>query len=90
MPDQDTGLIAGITDAPQDISFERMSALQNEIADIVKKDPDVISVISLVGVGTENATINSGRLYIDIGSPDQRRAPQAKSWLASKRRSSPR
>ncbi len=75
VPTQDTGLIVGVTDAPQDISFERMSALQNEIADLVKKDPDVVSVISLVGVGTENATINSGRLYIDIGSPAQRQTP---------------
>jgi multidrug efflux pump len=73
VPTQDTGLIVGVTDAPQDISFERMSALQNEIADLVKKDSDVVSVVSLVGVGTENATINSGRLYIDIGSPAQRR-----------------
>ena len=79
VPDQDTGLIAGVTDAAQDISFEKMSALQKEVADIVKKDPDVVSVISLVGVGTENASINSGRLYIDIGSPDQRRTPAAKS-----------
>ena len=75
VPDQDTGLIAGITDAPQDVSFAKMSALQKELAEIVKKDPDVISVISLVGVDTENASINSGRLYIDIGSPDQRRTP---------------
>jgi multidrug efflux pump subunit AcrB len=75
VPDQDTGLIAGVTDAPQDISFEKMSALQEELADIVKKDPDVISVMSLVGVGAENASINSGRLYIDIGSPDQRQTP---------------
>jgi multidrug efflux pump len=77
VPDQDTGLLAGVTDAPQDISFEKMSALQQEVADIVKKDPDVINVISLVGVGTENASINSGRLYIDIGSPDQRRSSAA-------------
>jgi multidrug efflux pump len=77
VPDQDTGLLAGVTDAAQDISFEKMSGLQKEVADIVKKDPDVLSVISLVGVGTENASVNSGRLYIDIGSPDQRRTPTA-------------
>ncbi len=77
VPDQDTGLLAGVTDAAQDISFEKMSALQKQVADIVKKDPDVLSVISLVGVGAENASVNSGRLYIDIGSPDQRRTPAA-------------
>jgi multidrug efflux pump len=74
VPDQDTGLIEGVTDAAQDISFDRMSALQKKVAGILAKDPDVISVISSVGVGTENTTINSGRFYIDIGSPDRRHA----------------
>jgi multidrug efflux pump len=77
VPSQDTGLIAGVTDAAQDISFDSMAALQQKIAEIVRNDPDVVSVISLVGVGTENATINSGKLYIDIGSPDRRHASAA-------------
>jgi multidrug efflux pump len=51
-----------------------MSELQQKVADIISKDPDVVSVISLVGVGTENTTINSGRYYVDIGSPDRRHA----------------
>ncbi|MGA2793467.1 MAG: efflux RND transporter permease subunit, partial [Roseiarcus sp.] len=74
VPAQDTGLIAGVTDAAQDISFDSMSTLQRKVADIIKKDPDVGSVISLIGVGDENASINSGRFYIDIGSPDRRRS----------------
>jgi len=73
VPEQDTGLIAGVTDAAQDISFDAMSALQQKVADVIAKDPDVISVTSFVGVDTENTTLNSGRLYIDIGSPDRRR-----------------
>jgi hydrophobe/amphiphile efflux-1 (HAE1) family protein len=77
VPEQDTGLIAGVTDAAQDISFDGMSALQQKVADIVAKDPDVIGVTSFVGVDTENPTLNSGRLYIDIGSPDRRRASAA-------------
>jgi len=77
VPTQDTGLIAGTTDAAPDISFENMSILQQRIANIIAKDPDVRSVSSFVGVGDENATINSGRLYIDIGTPDQRRASAA-------------
>jgi multidrug efflux pump len=72
VPQQDTGLISGVTDAAQDISFERMSTLQQKVADVIAQDPDVVSVTSFVGVGTENTTINSGRLYIDIGSPDGR------------------
>ena len=77
VPTQDTGLIAGTTDAAPDISFENMSILQQRIANIVAQDPDVISVISFVGVGDENPTINSGRLYIDIGTPDHRQSSAA-------------
>ena len=72
VPRQDTGLIAGVTDAAQDVSFEAMSALQQRVAEAIAKDPDVIGVTSFVGVGIENTTLNSGRLYIDIGSPDRR------------------
>ena len=77
VPTQDTGLIAGTTDAAPDISFENMSILQQQIANIIAQDPDVISVISFVGVGDENPTINSGRLYIDIGTPDHRQSSAA-------------
>jgi multidrug efflux pump len=72
VPEQDTGLIEGVTDAAQDISFDHMAELQQKIADIISKDRNVVSVIGLVGVGIENTTINSGRFYIDIGSPDRR------------------
>jgi hydrophobe/amphiphile efflux-1 (HAE1) family protein len=74
VPSQDTGLIEGVTDAAQDISFDRMAELQRKIADIISQDRDVVSVISLIGVGIENTTINSGRFYVDIGSPDRRQA----------------
>ena len=72
LPTQDTGLLVGTTDAPQDISFAAMAARQRMIADAVGRDPDVKAVDSFVGAGTVNATLNSGRLYIDIGSPEHR------------------
>ena len=72
VPEQDTGLIGGVTDAAQDVSFENMSLLQRRIAEIIARDPDVISVSSFVGIGEDNPTVNSGRLYIDIGPPDRR------------------
>jgi multidrug efflux pump subunit AcrB len=72
LPQQDTGLLIGTTDAPQDISFAAMSARQRAIADAIRGDPDVVAVDSFVGAGTVNPTLNSGRLYIDIGSPDHR------------------
>jgi hydrophobe/amphiphile efflux-1 (HAE1) family protein len=73
LPQQDTGLLVGTTDAPQDISFSAMSARQRELAEVIKRDRDVVAVDSFVGAGTVNPTLNSGRLYIDIGSPDQRK-----------------
>jgi multidrug efflux pump len=74
LPEQDTGLLIGITDAAQDISFPAMQARQNAVAEIVARDPAVVSVDSFVGAGSVNPTLNSGRLYINIGAPD-RRAP---------------
>ena len=72
LPQQDTGLLVGVTDAPQDISFAAMAQRQSELAEIVGKDPAVKGVDSFVGAGTVNPTLNSGRLYIDIGSPEGR------------------
>ena len=74
LPEQDTGLITGVTDAAQSISFMSMVANQHKIADIVEKDPDVTSVASFVGAGTVNATVNSGRLYINLKPRNQRKA----------------
>ncbi len=72
LPEQDTGLLIGTTEAPQDISFPTMAALQRMMADAVGKDPDVVSVGSFVGAGVVNPTLNTGRLYIDIGPPGRR------------------
>ena len=74
LPEQDTGLIIGVTDAAQSISYKAMIGRQHDIADIVQRDPDVASVASFVGAGTVNATVNSGRLYITLKSRDQRAA----------------
>ncbi len=77
LPQQDTGLIIGVTDAAQSISFKAMVARQREIAEVVRGDPDVKSVASFVGAGTVNATVNSGRLYINLKPRDQRKASAA-------------
>jgi hydrophobe/amphiphile efflux-1 (HAE1) family protein len=74
LPQQDTGMITGVTDAAQSISFKAMVQHQHVIADIVRKDPDVVSVASFVGAGTVNPTVNTGRLYIGLKPRDQRRA----------------
>jgi hydrophobe/amphiphile efflux-1 (HAE1) family protein len=77
LPEQDTGLIIGVTDAAQNISFRAMSARQREIADVVMQDPDVASVTSFVGTGTINATLNTGRLSINLKPRNQRSAAAA-------------
>ena len=74
LPQQDTGLIIGVTDAAQNISFRAMSARQREIADVVLQDPDVASVTSFVGTGTINPTLNTGRLSINLKPRNQRSA----------------
>ncbi|MDB6129639.1 MAG: acriflavine resistance protein [Verrucomicrobiales bacterium] len=73
LPYQDTGLIIGVTDAAQSISFKSMVEHQRVIAEIVEKDPDVESVASFVGSGTVNPTLNTGKLYINLKSKDNRR-----------------
>jgi multidrug efflux pump len=74
LPQQDTGLLLGVTDAAQDISFAAMAERQRAVADAIARDPDVRRVDSFVGAGTVNPTLNTGRLYIDIGQPEKRHA----------------
>src|SRR5207245_8608400 len=74
LPQQDTGLILGVTDAPQSISFKAMIARQREVASIVMKDSDVTAVASFTGAATVNSTMNAGRLYIVLKRRDQRTA----------------
>ncbi len=76
LPEQDTGLIIGVTDAAQNISFRSMVSHQRQIADIVMRDPDVASVTSFVGTGTINATLNTGRLSINL-KPREKRTSSA-------------
>ena len=71
-PVQDTGVIMGITDAPESISFTAMSARQRELAAAILKDKDVDSLSSFIGVDGTNTTPNSGRLQINLKSRDQR------------------
>ncbi len=65
-PQQDTGLLQGITEAPQSISFVAMSERQREVAAKVAEDPDVAAVSSFIGVDGSNATLNTGRMQIAL------------------------
>jgi multidrug efflux pump len=81
LPLQDTGEIIGVTDAAQNISFAAMIDRQQQIADIVRQDPDVQSVAAFVGAGTVNQTPNSGRLYIVL-KPRRVRQASAQGIIA--------
>ncbi len=72
LPQQDTGVIVGVVDAAENISFDAMMKRVHAISDIVRKDPDVTSVSASVGAGTVNATLNTARLFIVLKPHDQR------------------
>lgn len=65
-PQQDTGLIQGITEAPETVSFAAMNQRQQALTEVLLKDPDVASVSSFIGVDGTNTTLNSGRMQIDL------------------------
>ncbi|MFZ5780420.1 MAG: multidrug efflux RND transporter permease subunit [Pseudomonadota bacterium] len=71
-PVQDTGLIQAVTEAPQSISFQAMSERQRALAEAILADPDVESLSSFVGVDGSNATLNSGRMLINLKPRSQR------------------
>ncbi|QXI25565.1 MdtB/MuxB family multidrug efflux RND transporter permease subunit [Pseudomonas vanderleydeniana] len=71
-PVQDTGVIQGISEAPQAVSFAAMSQRQQELAKVILADPAVESLSSYIGVDGDNATLNSGRLLINLKPHRQR------------------
>jgi multidrug efflux pump len=71
-PTQDTGLIQGVAEANQTISYADMSAHQRALAQAILKDPDVVNVQSFVGVDGQNQTLNQGRVLIDLKPLGQR------------------
>ncbi len=71
-PVQDTGVITGITDARESISFAAMAQRQQALAAAILKDKDVESLSSFIGVDGTNTTPNSGRIQINLKSRDER------------------
>jgi multidrug efflux pump len=65
-PVQDTGVIMGISDAPESISFDAMAQRQQALAASILKDKDVESLSSFIGVDGTNTTPNSGRIQINL------------------------
>ena len=73
LPPQDTGLIMAVTEAGPAVSFTEMQRLQTAVEKIVKQDPDVAGIVSVVGVSPLNPTPNAGRLAITLRARDVRR-----------------
>ena len=80
-PVQDTGVIQGISEAPQSISFSAMSQRQQELGKIILQDPDVESLSSYIGVDGDNPTLNSGRMLINL-KPHSERSDSAIEVIA--------
>src|SRR3979490_3100826 len=65
-PKQDTGLIQGVSEATESISYAAMAGRQQALAAALLKDPDVVSLSSFIGIDGNNVTLNSGRFLINL------------------------
>ena len=72
-PVQDTGVILGISEAPQTVSFTSMAERQQKLVDILLQDPAVDNISSFIGVDGTNTTLNSGRIQINLKPLDERK-----------------
>src|ERR1700736_2368041 len=65
-PEQDTGLIQGVSEATESVSYAAMAGRQQMLAAAILKDPDVLSLSSFIGVDGNNVTLNSGRFLVNL------------------------
>lgn len=80
-PQQDTGLIQAISQAPQTVSFQSMAVRQQKAVDLVLQDPAVAAVTSFIGIDGTNATLNTGRMQIAL-KPVGQRSDDAQAVIA--------
>ncbi len=71
-PVQDTGIIQGISEATESISFPLMAQRQQQLSAIILKDPAVDSLSSFIGIDGTNTTLNSGRILINLKPLEER------------------
>ena len=72
-PIQDTGVIQGVSEAAQTVSFQEMSREQQALASLILKDPAVESLSSFIGIDGTNTTLNSGRILINLKPLEERK-----------------
>jgi HAE1 family hydrophobic/amphiphilic exporter-1 len=78
-PQQDTGLISGISEAAQDISFADMKRHQEELGKIVQADPDVATIA--MAIGGNGGALNTGRVFVTL-KPREERTANAQQIIA--------
>jgi multidrug efflux pump subunit AcrB len=81
-PAQDTGVVFGVTEGSQDISFDEMCRIQEKLQDIVAADPDTAGYGATVGSGVGGQTVNNGRIYIALKPWDERVGGSAQDYIA--------
>ncbi|MGH8801782.1 MAG: efflux RND transporter permease subunit, partial [Casimicrobiaceae bacterium] len=72
LPSDDVGQLFVITEAAQDISFDAMSNLQQQVSAIVRKNPYVENVMTFAGAGGPTGSLNNGRLFVTLKPPNER------------------
>jgi HAE1 family hydrophobic/amphiphilic exporter-1 len=86
-PLEDIGQLSASTVGPDDASFDAMVARQNALAEVIRRDPDVITVMSTVGGGNAANTVNSGRIFVTLRAKPER-TDNAQQVIARLRRAS--
>jgi len=74
LPSEDSGQLFCFVEGPQDISFEAMSNLQHQVAEIIRQDPNIDAVMSFIGAGGSSGSLNVGRMTITL-KPFKQRKP---------------
>ncbi|HZE96400.1 MAG TPA: MdtB/MuxB family multidrug efflux RND transporter permease subunit [Planctomycetota bacterium] len=72
-PVQDTGVLLGVSEGPQEVSFASMAERQQALAREILKDPAVESLSSFIGIDGTNTTVNSGRIQINLKPLEERK-----------------
>jgi multidrug efflux pump len=72
-PVQDTGVILGVSEAPQTVSFAAMAERQQALAKVILEDPAVQSLSTFIGIDGVNTTLNSGRVQVNLKSLEERK-----------------
>jgi len=74
LPNDDTGQLFVFTQAAQDIGFDAMLEKQRKAAEILRNDPNVENVMAFVGAGGSSATLNLGRMIVNLKPPHERKS----------------